>query len=300
MKIIELFKHPESFWVWLGRNCGIVPDELYLKSYYKKVFGVELDLSNPQSFSEKLQWLKLYDRNPRYIDYVDKAKVKEIIGNLLGIEYVVPTLGIWSKFDEIDFDKLPSKFVLKCTHDSGGVVICTKKDEFDVALARRKINSSLKQNYFYRGREWPYKNVVPKIIAEEYLECEDGDLRDYKLMCFNGVVKCTFVCSDRFSQNGLNVTFFDNNWNRLPFGRKGHAQSKEVIERPLCLEQMIRFAEIIAKDIPFLRVDFYEIRGRLYFGEATFYPASGLEQFEPNEYDLILGSMLDLPAKARM
>ena len=272
-----------------------LPDEEYLKRMYLARIGKDLDLSAPKTFNEKLQWLKLYNRCPDYTLMVDKYAVKKYIADKIGKQYIIPTLGVWSRFDDIDFDKLPNQFVLKCTHDSGGLVICRDKSKFDKNAAKKKITKCLKRNYYSIFREWPYKNVTPQIIAEKYMEdTSTTSLNDYKLMCFNGKVKCSFVCSERTDH--LKVTFFDLDWKRLPFERH-YPASKKIIPRPESYNKMIELAEILSKDIPFVRIDFYEINGKLYFGEFTFFPGSGFEEFRPEKWDLILGEWINLPKK---
>lgn len=272
-----------------------IPDDIYLKKEFKVRMGKELNLNNPQTFNEKIQWLKLYDRHPEYTMMVDKYAAKQYVASKIGDEYIIPTLGVWTKFDDIDFDKLPNQFVLKCTHDSGGLVICKDKSTLDIAAAKRKIEHCLKRNYYYIHREWPYKNVKPRIIAEPYMT--DGindELNDYKLMCFNGKVKTTFVCSERFSKEGLKVTFFDEEWKRMPFERV-YPTSKSEIPKPKTYNKMLKYAEILAKDLPFVRVDFYEISGDIFFGELTFFPGTGLEKFNPDKWDGIFGEWIELP-----
>lgn len=273
-------------------------DVEYLKRKFRIKMGRELNLESPQSFNEKLQWLKLYDRNPIYTTLVDKYSVKEYVSSIIGDEYIIPTLGVWDRFEDIDFDELPKQFVLKCTHDSGGLVICKDKELFDYKAARKKIKRSLKRNFYYVGREWPYKNVKPRIIAEKYMSgsSENGDLNDYKLMCFNGKVRCSFVCSERYSNQGMRVTFFDNNWNVLPFERH-YPKSNEPIPKPENFELMMEMAEKLSENIPFVRTDFYEIDGKVYFGELTFYPGDGFEEFNPESFDFEIGKMIELPKK---
>lgn len=268
-------------------------DDTYLKLIYWQKIGKKLNLKNPTTFNEKLQWLKLHDHNAEYIKLVDKYEVKKIVKEIIGEEYIIPTLGVWENFEDIDFNQLPNQFVLKCTHDSGGIVICKNKSEFDLEYARKKINKSLNRNYYYHGREWPYKNVKPRIIAEQYME-ETGEkeLKDYKFMTFSGKVKCSFVCSERNTE-GLKVDFFDLNWKRMPFTRH-YPNSNKYIEKPKNYDLMIKLSEKLAGNIPFVRVDFYEINGKIYFGEMTFYPGSGLEEFSPEEWDKKIGDMIDL------
>lgn len=273
-----------------------IPDKLFLKIYYYTQFKKKLNLKKPKTYNEKLQWLKLNDRNPKYTKLVDKLEVRDYIGENLGEEYLIPLIGVWDTFEEIDFNLLPNQFVIKCTHDSGGVVICKNKSKFNIEKARRKINRSLSKNYYYGLKEWPYKNVKPRIICEKYMKDEsEKELKDYKFMVFNGKVRCILVASNRYSVEGVNMDFYDTDWNHLPFGRMDKKRNKGVIEKPFNYDKMILFSEKLAKNIPFVRIDFYEINGKLYFGEMTFYPASGLEKFEPESYDLLLGSWLSLP-----
>ena len=297
MSILDYIKYPPEILLLLDRKIKILhilPDKIYLKLRFRIKMNRKLDLKNPESFSEKLQWLKLYDRNSDYIKMVDKYEAKKYVADIIGEEYIIPTLGIYDKFDDIDFDELPKQFVIKCTHDSGGIVVCRDKDELDIKKAKKKIKKSLKINYFYQGREWPYKKLKPRIIIEPYMEDNKAkELIDYKMMCFNGNVQMLFTCTERFSSDGLKVTFFDLNWNKLPFERKYKA-SKEKIEKPINFTKMVEFSKKISKSIPFVRIDWYEINGKLYFGEITFYPGSGLEKFYPEKWDYILGDYITL------
>lgn len=270
-------------------------DEEWIKEKFRRQFHREVDLDNPQTFNEKLQWLKLYDRNPLYTTLVDKYAVREYVAERIGEEFLIPLVGgPWETFDEIDFDILPNQFVLKATHDSGGVVICKDKNHFNVNKARKKINWALRSNYYYRGREWPYKNVKPRIIAEKYIvDKSEEDLLDYKLMCFDSKVKTSFVCSERYSKEGLKVTFFDSDWKRMPFERH-YPASKVEIKKPDLYEKMVEIAEKLSKDIKFARIDLYEANGKIYFGEITFFPGSGFEEFNPIEWDKIMGDWIDL------
>lgn len=276
-----------------------LPDKLFIQLKYRKKLGKRLNLKQPQTFNEKMQWLKLYDRKPIYITMVDKYEVKKYVADIIGEEYIIPTYGVWDHFDDIDFDSLPNSFVLKCTHDSGGLVIVKNKPELDMKAAKEKIEESLKFNYFYLGREWPYKNVKPRIIAEKLMtEADDTTLIDYKLMCFDGKVKCTFVCSERFSQTGLKITIYDREWAEMPLEIRYHHRDPSL-QKPVNYEKMVELAEILAKGRPFIRVDFYEIDNKIYFSELTFFPDNGLEQFEPENYDYTLGSWITLPEKYR-
>lgn len=299
MKLKRFFENPYRAFSVLARHglFNRLGDETFIKLQFRAQMGKWPDLKNPKTYNEKLQWLKLYDRKPLYTKLVDKYAVRQHIADSIGEEYLIPLVGgPWESFDEIDFDSLPDRFVLKCTHDSGGVVICTNKASFNVAKARQKIETSLKRNYYLCSREWPYKEVPRRIIAEQYMADESGtELKDYKFMCFGGEIKCSFVCSDRFSNKGVHITFFDRDWNRLPFERS-HPASKEPIRKPMAYEKMLQLAQQLSNGFPFVRVDFYEINGKIYFGEITLYPASGLAGFTPEEWDSIIGSWIDLPS----
>lgn len=288
----------KSFAIFLGTTplTRWLPDTLYLKHQYHAFIGHKLNLSSPIGFNEKLQWLKLYNRDPFQKTLVDKQAVKEYIAETIGEEYVIPTLGVYAHFDDIDFDTLPDQFVLKCTHDSGSTVVCNNKATFNTAAARKKLTKKLKQNLFWWGREWPYKDVQPQIIAEAYMEDANGRLDDYKFMCFNGQVKCSFVCTDRFSDKGLHITFFDPDWNVMPFERS-YPAVKEGLPKPSQYEKMVELAQTLSKGIPFVRVDFYEADGKIYFGEMTFYPGCGFEAFQPEQWDKTLGDWITLPPK---
>ncbi len=275
----------------------ILSDKMYIKLMYHKRLKKKLNLKNPQTFNEKLQWLKLYDRNPKYTQMVDKYEAKKYVSNIIGDEFIIPTLGIYERFDDINFDELPEKFVMKCTHDSGGVVICKDKGKLDMDNAKSKLENSLRNNYYYSGREWPYKNVKPRIIIEKLLEDDENeDLVDYKFMCFNGKVKCSFVCLNRRSKDGLNVDFYDLKWNKMHFERH-YSNSNIVLDKPKNYDNMIKLAEKLSQEIPFVRVDFYEVKGKIYFGELTFFPGCGFEEFTPEKWDNILGSWIELPKK---
>ncbi|CAM1373801.1 ATP-grasp fold amidoligase family protein [Tenacibaculum xiamenense] len=277
---------------------SITPDRWYLSGMYYLIMGQELNLRNPTLFNEKIQWLKLYNFKAEYTQMVDKYEVRKYVSQRIGEKYLVPLVGgPWDSFEDIDFELLPNQFVLKCTHDSGGVVICSDKAKLDKKKARVKLNNSLNRNYYWGGREKPYKGIKPKIIAEKYLGNEEGkELNDYKIMVFNGKAKCCFVCSERFTGDSLKVTFFDLSWNKLPFERR-YPMSASPIEKPQNYELMIELAESLAREIPFNRVDFYEEKGQVYFGEMTFYPGGGMESFNPKEWDEIMGGWLELPKK---
>lgn len=271
-----------------------ISDEKYLKIIYFLCFWRKLNLDNPKTYSEKLQWIKLYDRRDIYTRMVDKYEVKEYVSKIIGEQYMIPTLGIWDKFEDIDFDKLPDRFVLKCTHDSGGLVICKNKKEFNIKSSKKKIEKCLKRNYYYLGREWPYKNVKPRIIAEPYLEDQNGELKDYKFFCFSGKAKMLFIASDRGVDTRFD--FYDMEFNHLDFAN-GHANSEKTLECPDGFEQMKELAAQLSVDCPQVRVDFYNIDGKIYFGELTLFHFSGFVPFEPNEWDEKIGNWMQLPSK---
>ncbi len=295
-RILFYIKHPKDILLKLD-NLRIIkiPDKTYLKIKYKLKIGKKLDIENPKTFNEKLQWLKLHDRKDIYTTMVDKYEVKKYVANIIGEEYIIPTLGIYEKWEEIDFDKLPNQFVIKCTHDSGGVIICKDKNDFNMKKAKKKICKLLGHNYFYYGREWPYKNVKPRIIIEKYMEDKyKKELKDYKLFCFNGKTEIILVCSERFSSDNMCKTWFDKEWNILHIIENNHRVDSSI-KRPKKLDEMIEKANILSKKIPFIRVDFYEINEKIYFGELTFFPSSGFEKFEPQEWNRKFGDMIELP-----
>ena len=280
----------------IGRPTDM-PDEEYLQRIYRAKMGRGLDLEHPRTFNEKLQWLKLHDRRPIYTTMVDKAAVKDYVEPIIGEEHIIPTLGVWDRFEDIDFDDLPDQFVLKCTHDSGGLVICKDKRNLDMASAQKKIEKSLNTDYYALWREWPYKNVRPRILAEKYMDNCGKDLVDYKFHCFNGEPRVILLCEGRFSSGGLTEDFFDAEWKHLPVRRPKHPMATTLAEKPGQLSEMLAIARRLSEGIPFVRVDLYVIEGRIYFGELTFFPASGLEKFDPESFDSQLGEYLNLPSQ---
>lgn len=297
-KIKAIFKDPFIVFTVLGARGFLnwIPDSIYLKILYRGTMGEKLNLKNPRTYNEKVQWLKRYDRNPVYTVLVDKYEVKQYIKKTIGEEHLIPTLGIWNNFEEIDFESLPEQFVLKCTHDSGGVVICKDKHHFDIEAARKKLNKSLKKNYYWGRREWPYKNVKPRIIAEQYMADESGyELKDYKFFCFDGVAKAMFIASDRDNPNEeTKFDFFDMNFEHLPI-INGHPNATKTINKPVKFDEMRNLAELLSKGMPHVRVDLYDINGDIYFGELTFHHWSGMVPFEPKEWDDKFGDWIKLP-----
>lgn len=273
-------------------------DTWHTKAEWRKVMTYPLDLMHPKTFNEKIHWLKLHDKNPLYTTLVDKEAVKAWVAERIGSEHVIPTIAKYDSADEIDLDKLPERFVLKCNHDSGSIVFCKDKASFDLESAKAKLNEALKTNFYTVGREWAYKDVKPCIIAEPYLEDKNSpELTDYKLYSFNGGdIKCIFCGRDRFINHGeVRVNMYDTDWNRMPF-EHGHPNFEPDAPRPKKLKEMLEFACILGKAIgnDFVRIDFYEVNGQVYFGEFTFYPGGGYEIFKPIEWDRILGDWMNL------
>lgn len=277
----------------LDSTARFWPDKLFLQLKFWLIMRRKLDLKNPKTFNEKLQWLKLYNRKPIYTQMVDKVEAKRYVSNIIGEEYIIPTLGVYDSVDEIDFNALPNQFVLKCTHDSGGIVVCKDKSKLDVEAAKNKLRKGLKINYYYQNREWPYKQVKPRIIAEQYMVDESGyELKDYKFFCFDGKVGLLFVATDRGSKNEeTKFDFFDAEFKHLPF-TNGHPNTIKPIIVPEGFEKMKEIAARLSKGHPHLRVDLYNVNGKIYFGELTFYHWSGMIPFVPEEWDYKLGEMI--------
>ncbi|MCD7847911.1 MAG: hypothetical protein LUG49_07815 [Oscillospiraceae bacterium] len=277
-----------------------MPDKMYLSLKFRVMMGKKLNLKNPQTFNEKLQWLKLYDRKPIYTTMVDKYEAKKYVANIIGEEYIIPTLGVWDSPDEIDFDLLPNQFVLKCNHNSGrGMCICTDKSKLDIEAVKRGLQEGLNEDYYITNREWPYKDVPRKIIAEKYMVDESGyELKDYKLFCFDGFAKAMYIAMDRQSTTEeMKWNFYDMQFQKLPFWN-AHPNSDSEIKRPDSFERMKKLAEKLSQGIPNVRVDFYDVDGQIYFGEMTFFHNSGLTQFHPEEWDEKFGEWIKLPDNA--
>jgi hypothetical protein len=274
----------------------LFPDALYLRLMYYFQTGKRLHLKHPKTFNEKLQWLKLHDRKPEYTTMVDKYAVKDYVAKIIGQEYIIPTLGVWDNPEEIAWDDLPSQFVLKTTHGGGskGVIICRNKAELDRNDVIKCLSKAMKNDLYKRYREWPYKNVQPKVLAEEFLsdpESEDGSIRDYKFFCFNGKPIYCGVFSNRLSK--MAVDYFDMEWNHLPFSLK--VPSSEIAPaKPQHFETMQLLSSKLATGHPHFRVDFYEVNSKVYFGELTFFSASGFGRFDPVEWDEIWGSLITI------
>lgn len=294
MKLQQFIKEPYTLLFALGRRGLLkwIPDKMYLKLRYKLYTGEKLHLKRPQTFNEKIQWLKLYDHNPLYSDLVDKIKAKEYIQEKYPDIKVIPTIGVWDNAEQINFDQLPEKFVLKCNHDSGSVVICQNRNTFDYNGCKKKLNRALKRNFYDLAREWAYKSVKPKILCEPYM----GKMTDYKFFCFNGKPEMLYVSVDFHDHAIARISFYDFNGHEKPFHRTDYLNIGHDIELPPNFPQMLDIAGRIASGIgnSFSRIDLYSISNDIYFSEITFYPSNGMMLFEPKEADLMLGRMLKI------
>lgn len=296
---LQGFKNPrKGLWVIIERFCEkyIKNDKVYLSIKYYLLMGQRLHWKNPQTFNEKLNWLKVYNRKPEYTDMVDKVKAKEYVAKRIGEEYIIPTYAVWDKPEDIDFDLLPDQFVLKCNHaGSLGMCICKDKSKLDYDKVRDGLAVCLKDDYYLHSREWPYKNVEKKIFAEAYmLDNKTAELRDYKFFCMDGKCKTLFIAKDRMNRKEPYFDFFDADFNHLDI-RQGHPNSPIPPEKPENFELMKQLAEKLAQDIPQLRVDFYEVNGNVYFGELTFFHFGAVVPFEPKSVDFEWGSWITLP-----
>lgn len=280
----------------LCMTASLYPDAFFIRMRFYLVMGKKLNLNNPLTYNEKLQWLKLHDKRSSYSNMVDKIEAKKIVASVIGEEYIIPTIKTYNSIEEVDFDELPQQFVIKCTHDSGGVVVCKDKDKLDKKAALKLLSKSLRQNFNNLTREYPYKNVVPRLIAEQYMEDESGyELKDYKIFCFAGEPKMSFVASDRQKEGEeTKFDFYDLEWNHIPVVN-GHPCSEHGIAKPQNYDKMLELASKLSQGIPHVRVDFYNINGKIYFGELTFFHWSGLVPFEPEDWDYTFGSYLHLP-----
>lgn len=293
MKTIRVNKEKLFQALAQGKLRGM-PDAQFLKLQFALRMHDELDLENPQTFNEKLQWLKLYDRQPLYTQLVDKYAVREYVAAKIGTEYLVPIYGVYESYEAIDFEALPEQFVLKANHTSGGVFVIKDKNQIDHAVLKREVEKWLAFNYYWTHREWPYKNVPPKMVAEKYMvDAGSNDLKDYKFFCFDGEPKLMYVASERAQETRFD--FYDLDFNHLPVVQQGTRNSQKTIAKPQNFEKMIELARVLAAGIPHVRVDFYEIEGHVYFGEMTFYHMAGNEPFDPPTFDEKLGALIQLP-----
>lgn len=298
-KVIKFILNSEYRFMILSKKGkkAHMPADKFLRKMYKIKMDAELNLDNPIYYTEKLQWLKLYDHRPEYTVMVDKYMVKSYVSQRIGEQYVIPLIGVWENVDDIDFSVLPDKFVLKTTHDSGALIICKNKKTLDIKATKKKLKHFLKRRYYDCNREWPYKNVKPRIIAEVYMEDSVyKELRDYKFFTFGGVPKVLYIAQGRGKDGSTVADFFDMDFNHLSF-TIDHDMADVPPQKPDCFEEMKRLAGILSEGTPQLRVDFYEVDGRVYFGEMTFFHCSGMEEFHPKEWNKIFGDWVVLPPK---
>ena len=299
-KIVRLLTDRDYRFMVLSSHglCDTMDDEEYLKRKFRAVMGRELDLENPRTFNEKLQWLKLYNRKPEYTMMVDKVLVRDYIARTIGEEYLIPLLGVWDDPDEIDFDKLPDRFVLKCNHNSGlGMCICKDKSKLDIDKVRADLRKGLKQNYYLTGREWPYKDIPRKILCEQYMEDVSGKgLTDYKFYCFDGRVKSVGIYQNRNALVPTTADYFSRDYKWQDF-LWGYPHAEVPPEKPKEFGEMVKLAEVLSEGFCELRVDLYLCGDKIYFGELTFFDGSGFDKFTPEEWDATLGDWITLPRK---
>ena len=307
MQIVEILykakknavKFYKDYFTEEGAYTSLLSDKAYLKRLYKKRMGKELNLKNPQTFTEKLNWLKLYDRNPEYTMMADKYAVRKYIAEKIGEEYLVPLVGVWDNVEEIDFDALPDKFVLKCNHDNG-VIICTDKSKLDIEKTKKELQYHLSRDYYKKCREWPYKDIKRKIICEKFMENNDGSTNiEYKVFCFSGKPKFICVISDRFSDKGICVDFYTMDWSYLDIKQGEYRRAGNLFKEPKNIKELILLSEILCGNIPFVRIDFNFWNNNLYFGEITFFDSAGFEEFKPPEWSITIGEWIKLPKKRR-
>ena len=287
-----------SFSTFAMKALSFIPDKIYLYLMYGLKNHRILNLKNPQTYNEKMQWLKLYNREPEYTKMVDKYEVKDYIAETIGEKYLIKTLGIYESFEDINFDVLPDRFVLKCTHDSGSVVFCHNKRDFDKQKAKKKLQAKQRTNGFFYGREWPYKNVKPRIIAEEFLDMESEHNAEYKMFCFDGKFRYALVCTGLGHSAQRTNDFFDRDFNHLDV-IKGLPNSKNVLSKTSVYDELVELSEKLSVGIPSVRVDFYVIDNHIYFSELTFFHESGFYPWHPSEFDMVLGREVILPPKTR-
>lgn len=289
---MNFFKRVINYFV--TRLVFVLPDKTYIKIKFWLETGYRLDLNNPQSFNEKLQWLKFNDQHDEYTMMVDKYLVKDYVASLIGEKYLIPTIGVYNTIEEIKWEDLPQQFVLKTTGDSGGVIVCKDKTKLNIDETKKKLGKLKNRNYYKYNKEYPYKNVHPRYIVEEYIVDESGyELKDYKFFCFNGEPKFVQIDFDRYSNHRRNV--YDINWNLLDLQIKFPKGHDRVFPKPDNYEEMLEVARMLSKGIPHVRIDLYNVTGKIYFGEMTFFHGSGMEVFTPLEWDYKFGDFIKLP-----
>lgn len=270
----------------------IIPNRIYIKHQFKKILGYSLNLKTPVTFNEKMQYLKLHDHRKKYVDLVDKYKVKNIVSKAIGKQYIIPTIGIWKNAKDINYDVLPKSFVLKCTHDSGSVILCKNKSRLNKTETTKLLNNKLSNNYYYNYREWPYKKVKPMIIAEPYL---GNNLNDYKVQMINGAVDNIMICDGRYSERGVRYYYFDKEWNYLPYCQYDDIDAKTfTYPKPSKMNEVLQLSEKLGKKFKQIRIDWYIIGDKIYFGEFTFFTNGGYDNTITYDADLELGKKLSL------
>ena len=281
----------------IKKSLRILPDKIYISLYYRFRVGKKLNINNPETLNEKLQWMKFNYRNPLQSVVSDKYLVRKYVKDKIGEEYLIPLLGSWKRVEDIDFTKLPDQFVLKCNHDSGGLVVCTNKKNLDIKKAKKKLSKSLKSNFFYIGREYQYKNIKPRIICEKFISDNGKIPSDYKIYCYNGEPDVILVCQDRFSNNShrASYSFFDQSWKFLPLNKGENLNNVPQIDKPKNLEKMIEIAKKLSTDFIFARIDLYNVDGKIYFGEITLSPNSGFDPDIKQSTDYMFGKKLVIP-----
>lgn len=293
--IISVMKCPRSILFRLGGRelLNWIPDTMYLKMMYWSRFGKILDIAFPKTFNEKLQWIKINDRKPEYSIYADKYAVREYIAKEIGEKYLVPLIGFYNSVEEIKWNDLPNQFVMKCTHGSGANIICKDKNILNIKEAAEKLSKWLNRNWYWSGREWPYKNIKPRIICEKFLSDTNNTPDDYKVLCFNGRAKLIEVHRDRYGNHRQD--FYDTSWEKTRISQDEMPITDMICEKPQLLKEMLEMSEKLSKSIPHIRIDWYIVGSQLYFGEMTFFDGSGFCPFNNEDDDLMLGSWLDLP-----
>lgn len=294
--VVNTIKQPKRLVKILGDKNFLtwMNDETYLKLIFRCETGKKLNLKSPVAFNEKLQWLKLYDKRPEYSKYVDKYEVRDYIRNTIGEQYLIPLIGVYDKASDIPWDMLPDKFVLKCTHGSHSNIICTDKKKLNIKESTEILDKWMNKSWYWFGREWPYKKLKPRILCEEFISENDNAPEDYKVMCFHGKAKLVQFHKNRFREN-RELDFYDINWGKKSISFVSLPNSKTAIPKPVNFDQMIIMSEILSKDKYYVRIDWYIVRSKLYFGEITLYDASGFHSLDKYDDDLMMGSWITLP-----
>lgn len=296
--IIKLLENPifKSLYILATYVCAIIPDGIYLRILYRVRMGEKLNLNNPVTFNEKMQWLKIYQKKNDHSYMTDKARVRDYIEKKIGKEYLIDTVGIYDSYEDIKFEDLPDEFVVKCTHDSGSVILCNSKE--DLIRNKNKLKKALKRKYYLAGREYSYKGITPRLIIEKKLTNDpDKGLRDYKFYCFNGEPTYLYISEGLLKHSTARISFYNIDYSLADFCRSDYPRLDYLPEKPVNYEKMLDICKILSEGNPFVRVDLYEVDGKIYFSELTFSPCGGYMPFEPKEYDRILGEKLILPRK---